>query len=109
MAMQQMSDGDLTIVVAHSGNTAYGRARYVVVVRKAGESVALFESAALELPWRDDARAMRDALGFLAYYLDQYVLDGEEPSSMSGVTSAQLRGLVPYAETLAMFADRVGA
>lgn len=100
--MVKIESGALSLTVTHSGYNAYGRARYVVVVRRDGESTALFESAALELPWRDDQRALRDALGFLAYYLDEYVLDGVEPDEGSGVTLAELGRLAPFA---AEFAD----
>lgn len=92
------TDGGVTLKVALIGPTAYGQARYRVTVRDELEDRLVFRTDALELPWVDDWRALRDAAGFLAYYTDP--LEEFEPDEGSGVTAAELEALRPYAGKL---------
>lgn len=97
--MASHSDGGVELAVEFTGHTAHGRARYRVTVADSLAATPLvFATDALELPWQDDRRALRDAAGFLAYYTDP--LEGFEPDEGSGVTAAELAALRPYAGKL---------
>lgn len=99
--MSTATAGRIRVKAVHIGHDAWGAAKYRVLVQDAADDDrVVFVSEALRLPWVDDQRALRDAVGFLAYYLDEYMLDGVEPDAGSGVTLAELQGLAAYATDL---------
>lgn len=103
MGSSSHTDGGVVLQVTHIGHTAYGRARYRVILRDEVEGDRIvFASEALELPWVDDRRALRDAAGFLWAYADP--TSGAEPGPDAGVTLAELANLQPYAGKLEQIA-----